>query len=137
MVTPDWTDSKRVLVVDDEPWIAELLARMLAADGHEVDTAPNGAVALARVRERSYDLIVCDLRMPELDGQGFYQALERSHPELLPRVVFITGSAIDAPIERFLHSTRAPFLNKPFTQEDVREGTRDILEQGVPEVERP
>ena len=121
-------EDKRVLVVDDEPWVAEILARMLEADGHTVDIAENGAVALDRVRQTSYDLIVCDLRMPALDGPGLYAELQREMPELLPRVVFITGSAMTPAIEGFLERTGVPYLNKPFTVTDIREGTRDILE---------
>ena len=124
----DAREDKRVLVVDDEPWVAEILARMLEADGHAVDIAGNGAIALDRVREASYDLIVCDLRMPDLDGPGFYAELQREMPELLPRVVFITGSAMTPAVEGFLERTGAPYLNKPFTVSDIREGTREILE---------
>ena len=125
---PHATEDKRVLVIDDEPWVAEILARMLESDGHAVDIAENGAVALDRVREASYDLIVCDLRMPGLDGPGFHAVLQREMPELLPRVVFITGSAMTPAIEGFLERTVVPYLNKPFTVTDIREGTREILE---------
>ena len=124
----DAAADKRVLVVDDEPWVAEILALMLEADGHAVDIAANGAIALDRVRGASYDLIVCDLRMPDLDGPGFYAGLQREMPELLPRVVFITGSAMTPAIEGFLERTGVPYLNKPFTVSDIRQGTRGILE---------
>ena len=133
MPTPEAGEDKRVLVVDDEPWVAEILARMLEADGHGVDIAANGAIALERVRAQRYDLIVCDLRMPDLDGPGFYERLEREMPELLARVVFISGSAMTPTVEQFLDKTGAPFLNKPFTMEDVREGTRPVLEREAPE----
>ena len=129
MGTEKPAERKRVLVIDDEPWIAELLARMLADDGHEVDTAENGAVALAKIGERDYDLIVCDLRMPELDGPGLYAELEKSRPDLLSRIVFITGSAFHPAVERFLETTDVPCLNKPFTEEEIRRGTHDILEK--------
>ena len=128
MTIPEAGENKRVLVVDDEPWVAEILARMLEADGHQVDIAANGNVALDRVRTQHYDLIVCDLRMPELDGPGLYARLEAERPDLVPRVVFITGSAMTPAVERFLDHSGAPFLNKPFTLTDVREGTREVLE---------
>ena len=128
MTIPDSGENKRVLVVDDEPWVAEILARMLECDGHVVDIAENGTAALERVRMQHYDLVVCDVRMPDLDGPGFYARLEQEMPELLPRVVFISGSTMTASVERFLDQTRAPFLNKPFTLEDVRVGTRPVLE---------
>jgi CheY-like chemotaxis protein len=137
MTIPGAGEGKRVLVVDDEPWVAEILARMLEADGHVVDIAENGTVALERVRARHYDLIVCDVRMPDLDGPGFYARIEQEMPELAPRVVFVTGSAMTPAVERFLDQTRAPFLNKPFTVEDVREGTRPVLHGGGPGARTP
>src|SRR4029453_6619266 len=85
--------SKRILVVDDEGPLATLIAEVLSSDGHRVDTAPNGLAALARVEHNDYDLILSDLRMPELDGPGLYRELERRRPELLSRIAFVTGSA--------------------------------------------
>ena len=128
MAIPEDGENKRVLVVDDEPWVAEILSRMLEADGHQVDIAGNGNVALDRIRAQHYDLIVCDLRMPDLDGPGLYARLEQERPDLIPRVVFITGSAMTPAVEHFFDRTGAPFMNKPFTLTDVREGTREVLE---------
>jgi CheY-like chemotaxis protein len=62
----------QVLVVDDEPGILRALTRLLQRDGHTIETATDGQAALARLREGDYDLILCDLRMPEFDGQTFY-----------------------------------------------------------------
>lgn len=59
---------KRILVVDDEPDAADVLADILASDGHAVDTAPNGRVALDRLGEPAYDLVLSDIKMPEMDG---------------------------------------------------------------------
>src|SRR5262245_15023189 len=106
MTMSQTNEDKRVLVVDDEPWVAEILARMLESDGHVVDIAENGAVALERVRTQAYDLVVCDVRMPDLDGPGFYARLEQEMPELVSRVVFISGSAMTPAVERFLDQTR-------------------------------
>ena len=67
--------SRAILLVDDEPSIVKALTRLLRRDGHTVDTASNGRLALARLQERTYDVILSDLRMPELDGPGLYRAL--------------------------------------------------------------
>jgi CheY-like chemotaxis protein len=116
-----------VLVVDDEPWIAEVLARMLEDEGHEVETAPNGSLALAKILENNYDLVVCDVHMPELNGLGLYDEVKRLRPDLLPRIVFMTGSALSPAMEGYLARTGAPCLSKPFREEDVQQHTRDIL----------
>ena len=111
----------RILVVDDEPRVAELVARVLAAAGHVVDTAANGRVALARIHERDgYDLILCDFRMPELDGLALYRELATREPALLGRIVFMTGWVQDADIAEFVARTGAPCLAKPFTLDELR-----------------
>ncbi|MBI2526333.1 MAG: response regulator [Candidatus Rokubacteria bacterium] len=122
---------KRVLVVDDEPWIAEILSDMLTDDGHEVDTADQGLLALGMVQLGAYDLILCDMRMPGLDGPGFYAELERSRPDLLGRILFVTGNRFTPEVEAFLDRTGAPCLPKPFSQEDVHRLTQELLRRGT------
>lgn len=121
---------KRILVVDDEPVIAGLLAEMLMADGHEVDAVHSGQAALERLADHTYDLIVSDLRMPVLDGRGLYRELEFRHPTMLRRILFVTGSALDPGNEEFLKATRVPWLGKPFTMADLRRMTQKLLAGG-------
>ncbi len=116
--------AKRILVVDDEPTIAKMLMSILSADGHQVDTAANGALALEKLRERAYDLILSDIKMPELDGLGLYREVERHHPELRRRIVFFTGDASGPQTKAFLAQTGAPFLSKPVLIEEVRRMVR-------------
>jgi len=118
---------KRVLVVDDELWLRVLIAEMFTADGYAVDTAVDGAEALSKVRQRPYDMIVCDVQMPELDGLGLYRELARERPELVARFVFVTGSRQDGPTWTALKRTGAPCLAKPFTAEELRRVARQIL----------
>jgi signal transduction histidine kinase len=118
---------RTILVVDDEPEIAAVLAEMLSTDGHEVETAGNGRIALARLRERTYDLILSDLRMPELDGAGLYRELERERPELLSRLIFLTGDELGGETTEFLQRTGAQALAKPFDADDVRRVVQRVL----------
>jgi len=118
---------RRILVVEDEAVIAGLIADMLAADGHEVDTAPNGLLALTKIQEASYDLIVSDMRMPELDGKGLYRELANRRPELLGKFLFITGTAQEPANRRFLEETGVPYLPKPFSMEHLHRVTQRIL----------
>lgn len=118
---------KRILVVDDEPPLAALISEILASDGHVVDTAVNGLAALAQVEKHHYDLILSDLRMPELDGPGLYKELERRRPELLTRIAFVTGSAQSSGMEQFLTETKAPILYKPFRMQDLLKLAADLL----------
>jgi CheY-like chemotaxis protein len=118
---------KRILVVEDEPIIAGLLGDMLMADGHEVEAVNTGRAALEKLATGTYDLIVSDLRMPVLDGRGLYRELEKHYPEMLPRIVFVTGSALDPGNEDFLTSTRVPWIAKPFTITDLHQLTQKVL----------
>lgn len=116
----------RILVVDDEPIIAQLITDVLSGDGYDVDTASDGLVALERIHRHAYDLILSDLRMPGLDGLGFYQELERTRPELTRRFVFITGTSEHTDYAGLIGDLTVPILTKPFNvsalQDLVREG---------------
>jgi len=111
---------KRILVVDDERLVLQLLGEMLGGDHHTVDTVADGTQALERLRETSYDLILSDVRMPYLDGPGLYRALERRRPELCRRFVLMTGDVLSAEIQAFLEQTGVPGLSKPFDRSEVR-----------------
>jgi CheY-like chemotaxis protein len=118
---------KTILVVDDEDGIAKALAYLLYRDGHQVDTAANGRLALAKLQERSYDLILCDLRMPELDGSGLYQEVASWAPHLLPRFVFLTGDMMSPEADTFLKQVKSPRLSKPFRAIEVRRIVQQAL----------
>ena len=104
----------RVLVVDDESIIAQLIADVLGGEGFEVDTAPHGLAALDRLANRTYDVILSDLRMPELDGFGLFREIERRYPDLLGRFVFITGTSEHTDYQGFIDDVKVPVLTKPF-----------------------
>jgi len=116
-----------VLVVDDEPGISSLLEDILEASGHHVATAPNGLAALERLERGSFDVILSDIRMPELDGPGLYRAVERRHPHLVPRMIFMTGSILTDDTADFFAATGAPCLRKPFVREDVQRVFQQVL----------
>jgi CheY-like chemotaxis protein len=120
-VTPLDGQERAILVVDDEAGIATALAYLLRRDGHQVDTAANGRLAFAKLQEHSYDLVLCDLRMPELDGPGLYRALEARAPHLLSRFIFLTGDTLSPEAETFLRQTGVPRLTKPFRSAEVRQ----------------
>jgi signal transduction histidine kinase/CheY-like chemotaxis protein len=114
------TPTKNILVVDDDPDSARLLVDLLREDGHRVDLATTGRSALAKVRAASFDLIVSDVRMPELDGPGLYHQLALSRPGLEQRILFVTGDAINPATRDFLEATGVPSLQKPFTVDELR-----------------
>jgi CheY-like chemotaxis protein len=109
----------RILVVDDELLVVRSVARTLR--GHVVVAVTSGheALSLFEAGER-FDLILCDLMMPELDGMQLYRAAEQSWPYLVDRFVFMTGGAYSAEGRAFMEARRARQLDKPFNTEAIR-----------------
>jgi len=125
---PPPAEGKTILVVDDEPGIASALAYLLRRDGHTVATAAHGRLALEKLQEGAYDLILCDLRMPELDGPGFYRALEQHYPHLRQRIIFLTGDTLSPETQAFLEEVGAPCLSKPFRATEARRIVHQALQ---------
>ena len=119
-VCPPAVCAQTILIIDDEPGMVRALTFLLRRDGHTVETAANGRLALTKCQERDYDMILCDLRMPELDGPGFYRELQRCGSSLCQRVLFLTGDTLDPEARAFLEQVALPHLNKPFTAAMIR-----------------
>jgi CheY-like chemotaxis protein len=116
-----------VLVVEDEPALAAAVSEALTDAGFVVDRAADGEEALRRVAATSYDLIVCDLKMPKVDGIRFYRKLATTHPDVARRVLFVTGDVAGTEAERFLQESGCRWLAKPFRLGDLLRTAREIL----------
>lgn len=120
--------TKRVLVVDDQTPVRELVAAVLAADGHVVETARDGADALRLLDAPTpYDLIVSDLKMPGLDGPSLYLELTRRWPDTRPPLLFISGFVESPEYAGFLQGTRVQVLLKPFAVDDLSRAVHGLL----------
>ena len=117
-----------ILVIDDEPSVIRALAGLLRRDGYRVGTASNGRYALAQLQEQPYDVIVCDLRMPELDGPAFYAILTRQYPALRQRVIFLTGDTGSEDTRTFLTQCGRPWLRKPSAITTIRHAIQQVLQ---------
>jgi CheY-like chemotaxis protein len=111
---------RRVLVIDDEEAILDFVVEVLSADGFKVDTASDGDAALRRLRERSYDLALCDWKMPGLNGQRLFERVHHDDPAVARRFVFMTGDVINHQVETFLKQHGKVCLPKPFSIADFR-----------------
>ncbi|RMD96919.1 MAG: hybrid sensor histidine kinase/response regulator, partial [Deltaproteobacteria bacterium] len=123
-------EGKRILVVEDEPYTAELLRRILEHNGHTVQIARDGREALAAVAEQTFDLVISDVSMPEMDGFSLFHALEAHHPDLASRFVFITADAVEPEVQRFLREHTLPCLTKPFSLEKLEVTLNRVIEGG-------
>ena len=117
----------RILIVDDEPDIAATCSDILAIDGHRCELAENGRAALERIAVGDFDLILSDLRMPQLDGPGFFRELCRVKPALADRIMFLTGDTLSPSIQRFLEEAKRPYIEKPLDPKQLRQAVAAAL----------
>jgi len=109
----------RLLVVDDEVVLVELLVEFLRTVGHKADEARNGQKALELATANDYDAIVTDLKMPGLDGQGLYERLCKIKPHMARRFIFSTGDLANPRTQAFFQAAGCPYLSKPFKLESI------------------
>ena len=117
-----------VLVLEDEPTVARLVADVLEDEGMRVDVLFDGREALDRAASKAYDLVICDMKMPGMDGQQFYQKLAETRNPLGERFLFITGDVLAAHTRQFLESHRLPYVAKPFRVEELTEKVFSLLD---------
>lgn len=118
----------RILVVEDEVVIRELVLRILKRVGFEVDTCPDGLEALETIEKTKYNLIICDVRMPRLSGIELYEKLKARGSRTAERILFITGDTVSHDTQKFMKRHSLPFLGKPFEVEDLVAKVRAELE---------
>ncbi len=111
----------RLLVVDDEPGIRDVLEMILAARGYQVTCVTNGLEAIDRLKREHFDLIISDMCMPEMDGERLYETVREKNPKLAERILFVTGDVVSARSRAFLERTGSRWLSKPFNVRDVEE----------------
>jgi CheY-like chemotaxis protein len=116
-----------VLLVEDESALAAAVSEALTDAGLHVDHAGDGEEALARVRQTTYDAVICDLKMPRVDGKMLYRAIAAATPALARRVIFVTGDVAGTDAERFLEETGCAWLAKPFRLGDLLRTVRETL----------
>ena len=109
-----------ILVVDDEPHILHYMRATLESWGHTVEVASDGTYALERALAGTFDVIICDLRMPHLSGREMYSKLARQDPRVAERIIFATGDTVRGDTLQFLEQLGRPYLRKPFTLAELR-----------------
>ena len=108
-----------VLIVDDEPAIRSILARIISGKGHQTHAVSNGKAALTELSENVYDLLIVDLKMFGLSGRKLYETLNEKSPDTASKIVFITGDIMSEETNDFLASSGRPYLAKPFSPNDI------------------
>jgi signal transduction histidine kinase/CheY-like chemotaxis protein len=126
-VSMEAVQGARVLLVEDERSLAAVVAESLVAAGLVVEHAADGEEALSRLRQNSYDVVICDLKMPRVDGMTLYRAIAATTPALARRVIFVTGDVAGTDAERFLEDSGCRWLAKPFRLGDLLRAVRETL----------
>jgi signal transduction histidine kinase len=121
----------RVLVVDDEVAIGKALRRILSNE-HDVTFESDARVALERLVNEPYDVVFCDLMMPNMSGMDFFEQLSSRAPHLAGRIVFLTGGAFSPRSEEFLRASGNTCLAKPFSREAISKVVRRMVDGEVP-----
>jgi len=108
-----------ILVVDDEPLIVKLLEDFLRRKGFSVITATTGSQALDILQSNKVELVISDIKMPQMDGKKFYSEIKANNPALLEKLIFITGDTLSDDTRKFLKNTKGRFLKKPFSFDEI------------------
>ena len=120
----------RVLVVDDDYDLAQLLREVLTYDNCEVEIATNGMEALDLLRTGEFDAVICDLMMPRVDGEVLYNEVVREFPFLASRFVFVTGQASrKAGFSDFVSRTGNQLIEKPFDLPAFRAAVQETIQR--------
>lgn len=123
----DAVSALSVLVVDDEEDVAAFIGEVLAKDGFTVEIANSGAQAIGRLEAGHYDVVLSDLNMPDVDGRGLFEALQKDFPDMVPRTGFVTGDTMGKASQALLRESKRPYLEKPVVPDDLRRLIQGIL----------
>jgi signal transduction histidine kinase len=117
----------RALIIEDEPALGDAVAAAMADEGFRPDRAADGEEALSRLRERHYDVIICDLKMPRMDGVTFFREISAKMPHIARRLIFVTGDVAGTEAERFLEESGCRWVAKPFRLRELVRVARETL----------
>ncbi|MEJ8561654.1 PAS-domain containing protein [Yoonia sp. GPGPB17] len=110
---------RRLLVVDDEVGVARLIRDVLSEDGFDVTTTTSPREALRLAKDQSFDVILSDYKMPDMDGQAFYNAMRQVAPAAADRIGFVTGDAMSQNVADFLNKSGRPHIEKPIIKHEL------------------
>ena len=112
---------KRVLLLEDDETFKDVIKTFLESNSYEVVAVSNGVDGVKEVLAQDFDIIICDMMMPNLPGDMFYLAVERMRPHLCGRFVFITGLRGNCKVTDFIRKVNGTMLSKPFQVDDLLE----------------
>ena len=124
---PPVPKGSRALVIEDEQALGDAVAASLSDEGFAVDRAANGEEGLSRLADRRYDVVICDLKMPKVDGVALFAQVSARMPDIRSRFVFVTGDVAGTETERFLEESGCRWIPKPFRLRDLVRVARETV----------
>jgi len=128
-IAPSPVAGRRLLVVDDEPGMIQVLTEVLTAEGYIVDSALGGTDGMKHVFSAAYDVMIVDLNMPDMDGKTFYEMLRMAKPDMARRIIFMSGDTVSPNARSFLTSTGNRWIAKPFAIKTILQVVEESLGQ--------
>ena len=124
---------KRILVIDDEVFLVDLVGLFLSKEGYQVEKVSDSQEGLKLLDKTQFDLIFLDIKMPQISGREFYQIVRERLPEMSGRIVFLTGDVASRATQTFIEGTGSICLKKPFTLKEIQ----DVLSRFFGAEEKP
>jgi len=118
------TDALDVLVVDDEESVLSVVEQLTEALGHRARVAENGSDALELLRSAACDVVISDIRMPEMDGFELAERVRSQHPDM--QIILMTGYSLDQTVELASDLDVVAFLHKPFKASELNRALEQI-----------
>ena len=113
---------KRILVIENDEILVQLIKEVLEGEGFAVEIARDGAEGLERIKRNRYDVIISDCEMPRMKGSKLYLEVKKLSPDLAKRIIFVPGTITD-----FIKSTGNRFLRKPFSLQQLVELVKELI----------
>lgn len=121
--------TKRILIIENDPFILELLPDLLTRFGYSVEKAPSGSKAIEKINREEFDGILLDIQLYDMDGTYLYRTLAERFPTLARRVVFVTGDLGNPKTASFIQKTGNLSLQKPFTIIDLKKVLAGLFQE--------
>ncbi len=128
---PTPSASGSVLIVDDEPLVANALCRLLRSRGYDAESAPDGRSGVQLALSGRFDAIVCDLMMPGFSGVDLHDELASERPDLLQRLLFLSGGAFSPREQAFVEAGRRTVLAKPWSADGILSAVAAVVARAV------
>ncbi|RMF97115.1 MAG: PAS domain S-box protein, partial [Candidatus Schekmanbacteria bacterium] len=117
----------KILIIDDDEIVASVMSEILKREGHFVERSSNGNDGIKKILKDDFDAVICDIKMPVMDGKKVYSFLAKNKPDIIDKFLIVTGDTFNSETANFLSKNKIPTIEKPFEKKTLIEKVNDIL----------